>query len=370
MGKIVAAGHICIDITPKIQNRGVNIRDILSPGRLVEVGNADIHTGGSVANTGLAMKILGADVTLAGKIGNDAFGDMIYSMVDKYNAAGGLIRSESDSTSYSVVLAVPGYDRIFLHNPGANNTFCAGDLPMDAIDEAALFHFGYPPIMKRMYENKGEELVKVMKTAHEKGAATSLDLAAVDPATEAGQADWKEILAKTLRYVDIFVPSIEELMFMLDRDRYEEIRAKGRNDDFTSIIDVEKDVEHLANTCFDMGVKILLIKCGAPGMYLGTAGEGDIAGISDRLMIKADVWADKRRFERSYRPERVLSGTGAGDTSAAAFLTSMVNGRPPEKCLQYAAATGACCVSAYDALSGLIGFDEMDKKIDEGWEKV
>ena len=35
---------------------------------------ADIHTGGSVANTGTAMKLLGADVRLAGMVGDDDFG--------------------------------------------------------------------------------------------------------------------------------------------------------------------------------------------------------------------------------------------------------------------------------------------------------
>ena len=51
--------------------------ELLSPGKLLEVGAADVHTGGSVANTGLAMKKLGADVSLMGKVGKDAFGNMI-----------------------------------------------------------------------------------------------------------------------------------------------------------------------------------------------------------------------------------------------------------------------------------------------------
>jgi len=39
-------------------------------------------------------------------------------------------------------------------------------------------------------------------------------------------------------------------------------------------------------------------------------------------------------------------------------------------CLHLAAATGASCVAAYDALSGLKSFEELKKKIEEGWEKV
>ena len=80
--KVIAAGHICLDITPVFPGTGAeHLEDVLSPGKLVEVKEADVHTGGSVANTGLAMKILGADVTLMGKIGKDAFGDMILTVL-------------------------------------------------------------------------------------------------------------------------------------------------------------------------------------------------------------------------------------------------------------------------------------------------
>ena len=65
----------------------------------------------------------------------------------------------------------------------------------------------------------------------------------------------------------------------------------------------------------------------------------------------------------------MLSGTGAGDTSIAAFLTAMLNGYPIEKCMQLASATGASCVEAYDALSGLKSFEELEAKINAGWVK-
>ncbi len=368
--KAVVAGHICIDITPGIpEQTKKSIQDILTPGRLINVGDADIHTGGAVANTGLAMKLLGADVTLAGKIGDDAFGDMIISITDKYDASKGLIRSKGDPTSYSVVLAIPGVDRIFLHNPGANDTFCIDDLPMDAIKEAALFHFGYPTSMKRMYEDGGRQLVDIMHKVREAGAATSLDLAALDPDTEAGRADWTAIMSKTLPYVDIFVPSIEELIYMLDREKYDRLRNENPGSDLTEVIDLKRDIEPLGRMCLDMGARIVLIKCGAPGMYYCTQGPEEIGKISRRLSLDVKAWADRKGYERSFKPDKILSGTGAGDTSAAAFLTCILNGCIPEDCVKYAAATGACCVEAYDALGGLKSFEELDRKIAAGWQK-
>ncbi len=368
--KTITAGHICLDITPKIPDKGAeHIQDILHPGRLINVGEADIHTGGSVANTGLAMKILGADVTLVGKIGDDEFGDIVRSLTDKYDAADGLIRSIGDHTSYSVVLAIPGLDRIFLHDPGANDTFCFDDLPIDKIGEAALFHFGYPTIMKKMYEDNGSELVRIMKSVKSLDVATSLDLTAVDPDTGSGRADWLRILNDTLPYVDIFVPSIEEIMFMVDRERFDNISSKAEDDDFTSHIDVERDVIPVADRCMEMGAKIVLIKCGARGLYYATSGREGISHVGSRLELDLTAWSSKSGFISAFVPDRILSATGAGDTAIAAFLTAILRGYAPKECATYAAATGALAVSEYDALSGLESFEEIDKRIAKGWKK-
>lgn len=369
--KMIAAGHICVDITPAIQGKKVTkISELLIPGKLIEVGDATVSTGGAVANTGLAMKILGGNASLMGKIGNDAFGEIVKNVLRKYDVEDALLISDTEATSYSVVVAVPGIDRIFLHNPGANNAFYATDIPEEELKDAALFHFGYPPIMRSMYVNDGEELVKMMKTVKEAGVATSMDLAAVDEASEAGQVDWHHVLERVMPYVDIFVPSVEELCYMLDKERFQEWQERAAGRDVTEILDIEKDVKPLADECMEMGIKVLLLKCGVPGMYFRSASKEVLSQITDRLELDVDAWAGKEYFEKSYVPEKVLSGTGAGDTSIAAFLTAMTDGYTPEDALHLAAGTGASCVAAYDALSGLKSFEELKKKIDAGWKKV
>lgn len=368
--KIIVAGHICLDITPIFPDKKTRRpEDILSPGKLVQTGAADVHTGGAVANTGLALKLLGADVSLMGKVGCDEFGDMICGILKKYDAAKHMIRSAKESTSYSVVLAIPGIDRIFLHNPGANHSFCAADIPADALEDAALFHFGYPPLMRTMYENEGRELMHLMQTVHSTGVATSLDMAAIDPDTEAGNADWNAILKRVLPYVDFFVPSVEELCFMLDRQRFENWQSRSGGNDITEILNIETDVKPLADICMSYGVKVLLIKCGAKGMFYRTAEPKMLSQISNRLTLDTLAWAGKEGFEASYVPEKILSGTGAGDTSIAAFLASVINGESLETAMQLATATGACCVTAYDALGGLKPLDKLKEKISAGWQK-
>lgn len=368
--KVIAAGHICLDITPVFPGKDTgSLGDILSPGKLVNVGQADVHTGGSVANTGLAMKFFGADVSLMGKIGNDPFGEIVRSVLKAHGVENGILLSDQESTSYTVAIAVPGIDRIFLHHSGANHSFCAEDIPQKELEEAALFHFGYPPLMRLMYENDGAELLKMMKRARACGAATSLDFAAIEPGSEADGADWGRILENVIPHVDFLVPSVEELCFMLDRDRFCQWQERAQGRDITEILDIEEDVKPLADRCMELGAKILLIKCGAPGIYYRTASRQTLEKIGAKLELDVSQWADLCGFERSYVPDRVLSGTGAGDTSIAAFLTAVLEGYSPEMSLHLAAAAGASCVAAYDALSGLKPLAELEQRILDGWAK-
>ena len=255
--RIISAGHICLDITPVIPPDTVfkSVSEALVPGRLLNVEAADVHTGGSVSNTGLALKKLGAEVTLLGKIGSDAFGRMVNDIVES-NGAGGLLIDPECSTSYSIVLALPGIDRIFLHNPGANDSFGAEDVPDAVFESAELFHFGYPPIMRRMYENGGAELISLFRRAKEKGLLTSLDMAVPGESSDAALANWRAILEKLLPYVDYFVPSYEETAFMLGYKDYDINR-----------LDFKKDVRPLADELRAMGASVVLIKCGTAGIY-------------------------------------------------------------------------------------------------------
>lgn len=368
--KVISAGHICLDITPVFPDKTVaKVEEMLTPGKLINMEAADVHIGGSVSNTGLAMKILGADVELAGKVGDDAFGSMVKKALKDRGAEKGLIVGKGESTSYSVILAMPGIDRIFLHHNGANNTFRADDIAEEELKNTALFHFGYPPLMKNMYQNQGEELVKLLKKVKKAGAAVSLDMASVDPASEAAKAPWALILEKVIPYIDFFVPSVEEICYMLDRDRFYQWKERAAGGDITEILDVEQDIRPLADQCMKLGAKVLLIKCGAPGLYYRTASEDVLSRIVNRVELDCHDWADREGFEKSYIPDRILSGTGAGDTTIAAFLTAMLKGYSFEDCVHLAAATGASCVAAYDALSGLKSLEELDVRIKAGWKK-
>ena len=303
-------------------------------------------------------------MTLLGKVGDDAFGMIIRDILARYGA-GGLLTDPESSTSYSVVLAVPGTDRVFLHHPGANDTFSGADVPEETLEDAALFHFGYPPLMKRTWERDGAELVSLFRRVKEKGIATSLDLAAVDPNSPAGRADWGKILSGVLPWVDFFVPSFEELCWMLDRERYDRLAQAGG--DLTDGLDVEAEALPLAERLLSMGCRVVVIKCGTSGMLLRTADREKLSGVGARLGLDADEWSGRTVLQKCFQADIVRSATGAGDTSIAAFLAAVLSGRDPASCIALASAEGACCVTAYDALSGLKPLDELEERIRKGW---
>ena len=365
MKTVICAGHICLDITP-VFPQGRDYTDIAStlvPGKLINTENVDIHTGGSVANTGLALKKIGCDVRLLGKVGDDIFGGIIKKIVED-NGAGGIITDPSSSTSYSVVLAIPGIDRVFLHNPGANDTFASEDISDQELEGASLFHFGYPTIMKRMYEDGGDELCSIFKRVKGAGIATGLDLSAVDPKSAAGRVDWEALLAKVLPYVDFFVPSFEELCFMLDRNRYESLASQGG--DMTEHIDMQSDVMPLACKIIEFGCPVSLIKCGTKGMAYMTSSRETILRVGEKLELDADAWSNKQGIQACFKAPVVKSATGAGDTSIAAFYAAILAGKSPAECARLASAEGACSVTSYDALGGLKTIEELENMISSG----
>src|ERR1019366_6559303 len=82
----------------------------------------------------------------------------------------------------------------------------------------------YPPLMPRMYADRGAELRAMFARVGEAGGATSLDLCEPDPDSDAGRVDWPAVLGQVLPFVDVFAPSIDELLFMFDRPAHERLQ--------------------------------------------------------------------------------------------------------------------------------------------------
>lgn len=355
MPDVVCAGHICLDIAPALGADAL----AFEPGKLLEVGRASLSTGGSVANTGIALHKLGVDVRLMGKIGDDLFGKAVQSLVEEIDPSlsEGMIVVSGEDTSYSLVLNVFGADRMFLHCPGANDTFSSDDVPYDALAQAKIFHFGYPPLMARMYADDGAELAEMFRRAKETGVTTCLDMSLPDPNSPSGRADWMKILLRTLPYVDIFMPSFDELAYMTNKD--DSIQAPSRTSPGFDV----------AWTAIPMiyGVKMLLIKDGPRGVFLRTA--KDLSDFGRGAPPHLDVWSNRKVHAPAFSVD-VVSSTGAGDATIAGFLMALLLDFPPDLTATCAAAVGATSCEGLDAHSALESWDRIGKRIDEGWKPI
>jgi len=366
--EVVVAGHICLDMIPAFEGRETGLADLLTPGKLINVGPLTTSTGGPVSNTGLALHRLGFATGLMGKVGDDVVGRAILDIVRGYGPglADGMIVTGETPSSYTVVINPPGVDRIFLHCPGANDTFGADDVDYDKLAGARLFHFGYPPLMRRMYADGGMELSSLLKRVKSLGLTTSLDMARPDPASEAGRADWRGILARALPHVDVFLPSFDEILFMLDRPRFDAMMAKS--EDLNAQADAGL-LHELATELIRMGVAIVGLKLGTQGLYLLTTSDSArIAAAGGCAPTQPAMWAGQELLAPCFVVE-VAGTTGSGDCTIAGFLGGLLKGLSSEEVMTAAVAVGACNVERADATSGIPTWSVVEERIHAGWAR-
>jgi sugar/nucleoside kinase (ribokinase family) len=368
VSEAVVAGHVCLDIIPDFNHLpSGKLTELLQPGHLVLTGPATFSTGGPVSNTGLALHRLGIGTRLIAKVGRDPFADIVRRVVSGFDQdlALGLVADPDVNTSYTLILSAPGVDRMFLHCAGANDFFSSADVNYDLVSQARIFHFGYPPVMQKIYAEGGGELVELFRRAKETGVTTSLDMTFPDLNSPGGRADWPAILAKTLPYVDIFLPSFEELLFCLRRKVYDEFARSMPEGRILAGASPEL-VSGLGRQLLEMGVKIAVIKLGDQGLYLRTAGVNALKGTGRAAPADPAAWANLQLRASCFCVD-VVGTTGSGDATIAGFLGGLLRGLGPRATINAAVAVGACNVEAADALGGLRTWEDTLARISAGW---
>lgn len=366
--EVVVAGHICLDIIPSLDGFRGRPADIFLPGRLVKVGKALISTGGAVPNTGLALHRLGVPVSLMGKLGDDMHGRAVLDMLRARapHLADGMIVAPGEETSYTVVISPPDHDRTFLHCPGANDTFAACDLPKKFTQQARIFHFGYPPLMRGMYSDGGAELAAMLRQVRRQGLAVSLDMSLPDVASPAGQADWPTILSRALPHVDFYLPSLDETLLMLDRPAYLRLCEDAAQ---PAVADVAL-LRRLADELLRMGAAVVALKLGSRGLYLRTTSHKErLRDIGGRMSPSPAKWLNRELLAPCFQVQ-AIGTTGAGDSTIAGFLAALLHNLPPEETMRTAVAVGACSVEQADATSGVPSWTTLQRRLSAPWAQL
>jgi sugar/nucleoside kinase (ribokinase family) len=183
------------------------------------------------------------------------------------------------------------------------------------------------------------------------GTAVSLDMTLPDVSSPSGSINWRPLLKNSLPLVDIFVPSIEELLFMLEPGQFDSIERQA---DGSDMIDAVPDELYpmLAEATLNMGAEAVLIKAAHRGAYLCTRGSelwGYVKG------CPGGCWIDAFPVDR----ERFCNASGAGDCAIAGFLSALLKGADAVRAAKYAMLAGRDNLYGPDALSGLQSWSRM-----------
>lgn len=315
---VIVGGHICLDLVPALSGAPA-----IQPGRLVQVGPLALSAGGCVGNTGLTLASLGVPVKLVGSVGADQLGRVLRSMIRRsVGDASGIRRCPGFGTSYSVVFETAGRDRAFWHHIGANAEF---DGSAVTFEPGATFHLGYPTHLPALYADHGAALSRLLRRARDSDVTISIDLAAIDPASDATDVDWQRVFSSVLRDVDVITPSVDDLAALFpDRSGVDPI--------------------DWADLLLTWGAAVVMVTHGAAGLYLRTGTERRLQAAGPSLRSQAARWAERELWVPSAVDE-VRSTTGAGDAAAAGLLAGLTNGNDPVEAAKLAALTAAARIA-------------------------
>ena len=368
---IIVAGHTCLDIIPTLTGDVSQLATVLEPGGMWLAGPMVLSTGGAVPNTGLALHRLGTPVRLVGKVGDDLVGQVTLALIRQQgdDLAESMIVAAGTDSAYTVIISSPAIDRTFLHFPGPNDTFCAADVSTAALEGGSILHFGYPSLMRQMYLDEGAELVALLRRARHQGLVTSLDLSLPDADSEAGSVDWRELLRRVLPHVDVFLPGVEEVLWMLDAQRTARLVDEAGGGPLLAQVDGAL-LDEMTALLLEFGPAVVGLKLGTQGMLLRTTADRDrLAALAGLIPGHRRAWLNRELLVPAFQAD-LVGTTGAGDCAVAGFLTALAKGLDPEVVLTGAVAVGACNVEAADAVSGVPTWEAVQLRIAAGWPQI
>jgi sugar/nucleoside kinase (ribokinase family) len=165
------------------------------------------------------------------------------------------------------------------------------------------------------------------------------------------------LLAAILPHVDVFLPSIDEIRFMLG---IEPPAGAGLRGD---------ELDDIASQLLEMGSAIVVLKLGDEGLYLRTTSNRQrLSAMGACAPSNWRGWIGRNMIAPCFEV-KVAGTTGAGDCTIAGFLGGLLRDLSPEETITAAVGTGACCVEAADATSGVPDWDALQRRISAGWPR-
>ena len=273
---VVAIGELLIDFTCK-ETDGDGYPTMVA------------HPGGAPANFLAALNRYGYETALLGKVGNDAFGKLLISTLEKAGIrTKGMVVADDVFTTLAFVTLDEHGDRAFsfARKPGADMQIRFEEIDLSLIDEAKVLHFG---TLSLTDEPARTATVQAVAYAKSKGKLITYDPNLRKPL-------WKNLdIAKEqllwgLQQADVVKISDEEVEFLFG-------------------LSPEAGARYILDR---YGVKLVFVTCGADGCYFRNA--------------KADGHVP------SVEGIKVVDTTGAGDIFGGSAVSQLLKyGKAPQE---------------------------------------
>jgi len=255
------------------------------------------HGGGAAGNTASWLAVLGNDVTMVGRIGNDTAGSAITAEFDALGISYGNIVKEGLHTGVVVCLVDPSGERTMLADNGANAGLKVSDLPaLDDVD--AIYLSGYAPLAPLSREG----VLEMVRTINSREIPIVFD-----PATVGGmQGVPVEEILSWCALMDTVIMNEEEAIYL-----------SGLS-----------DCESALNFFVELTPRAI-IKRGSAGA-IGLERGGQIISVAAKTSAVVDT-------------------TGAGDAFAAGFIDAFTGRRDFSYAIERASAVAGHCVAIVGA---------------------
>ncbi len=283
-----------------------------SPGETLTGKTFNTFPGGKGANQAVALARLGADVRMAGKVGDDSFGE---EYIEHFTAAGvdiAAVQMVSGCSTGVAVIEVDGQgENHIVIVPGAN-----GEVDREYVRQI-LDSRGDIDIFLLQLEIPLDTVAFILQELKQRGKRVVLDPAPM-PA--------KEEFDKLIPFLDIVTPNETEIGLLTGVD----------------VQDVES-AKQAGDMLLDRGVHTVIIKAGGRGSYI--------------------VTREGARHVPSFKVE-VADTTGAGDSFNAGLAYALGEGMAINDAVRFASAVGGLACTAFGAQSSMPDLASVKKLLD------
>ncbi|NSW76901.1 MAG: carbohydrate kinase family protein [Candidatus Atribacteria bacterium] len=299
MFDVACVGIACADVLVKPISR------FPERGKLSLVEELTLQAGGCALNAAIDLARLGVATTIVSKVGDDGFGRYLLETLQKEGVdTRGVVVDPSTPTSASVVLIDEVGERSIVHLLGTNARFTAGDIDPDVVRSSRILFIAGTFLMPLF---DGEGTMWLSRAAREANVMVCMDTAW----DSSGQ--WLRKIEGALPYLHWFMPS------------YEEAKALSGH----------SHPEAIARFFISRGVENVVIKLGEKGCYVASTAE------------------NAAFYAPSYRLERVVDTSGAGDAFCAGFIAGLLSGFDVYRCARFANAVAAHCIMEIGTTRGV-----------------